>query len=235
MNSSLNRSIKSKATLRILSDSLINIRGIFATSIKYWIWTIIKTNLTLISTFLQSIGSCCPARTLWSRPICILTVLNDNQHIWGDFFNRYLWHLALSCYKIILGSLLIYFVAKETKTEKEKERGERREREQFFVAIIEQTSAMREVRVLLGLSSVRFAAYVSTSMRRALSIEASFVISIYSAWDLGLPEAKLNIIRSFLLKNRSEQLAKCVNIAWVNCGIPWGWEYLDLSRVSNDI
>lgn len=176
MKSSQNSTIKWKATLRILSDSFINITGIFAASIKYWIWTIIKTNLTLISTFLQSIGSppqraCCLARTLQrvglsAFRLCLLTI----NTFGGDFFNRYLWHLTLSCYKIILGSWSIYFtVLKETKKEKKMEK---REREmEIFDEIVEQTSAMSEVRVHLVFYSVRFAAYVSSSMRRALSIE----------------------------------------------------------------
>lgn len=111
------------------------------------------------------------SHTLESRPICISTVPHDNQHIWGgDFFNRYLWHLTLSCHKIILGSWSIYFtVLKETKKEKKMEKRER-ERE-IFDEIVEQTSAMSEVRVHLDFYSVSLAAYVSSSMRRALSIE----------------------------------------------------------------
>lgn len=49
---------------------------------------------------------------------------------------------------------------------------EKREREmEIFDEIVEQTSAMSEVRVHLVFYSVSLAAYVSSSMRRALSIE----------------------------------------------------------------
>lgn len=176
MKSSRNSTIKSKATLQIFSDSFINITGIFAASIKYWIWTIIKTNLTLISTFLQSIGSppqraCCPARTLWrvglsAFRLCLMTI----NTFGGDFFNRYLWHLTLSCYKIIflaLGQFTLLFSKKQRKRKRGRERERRANKRNEWSA--------RPSRLLFRqLGCVRVFKHASSFKHRG-----SFVIIIY--------------------------------------------------------
>lgn len=232
MKSSQNSTIKWKATLRILSDSFINITGIFAASIKYWIRTIIKTNLTLISTFLQSIGSppqraCCPARTLWrvglsAFRLCLMTI----NTFGGDFFNRYLWHLTLSCYKIILSSWSIYFtVLKETKTEKEgkKERERRANKRNEWSA--------RPSRLLFRqLGCVRVFKHASSFKHRG-----SFVISIYillEIWacrKLSSSSFGASFLRTGLNSLKNALISRESTVEYLEVG------NTDLLRVSNDI